>query len=73
MILPCTCRHEFQDRRLGKGMRYHNDMKNGMQRCTVCRDEKGITFEERAKMRAKALEVAAKAAAAAKKAKKAQR
>jgi hypothetical protein len=54
-------------------MRYHNDMKNGMQRCTVCRDEKGITFEERAKMRAKALEVAAKAAAAAKKAKKAQR
>lgn len=23
-ILPCTCEHEFQDKRYGRGLRVHN-------------------------------------------------
>lgn len=42
MILPCECKHTFQDSRYGKGMRVHNRSKNkgtGVwtnARCTVC-------------------------------------
>jgi hypothetical protein len=31
----CTCVHEFQDKRYGKGMRVHNKMDKGWN-CTVC-------------------------------------
>lgn len=41
-ILNCTCNHEFQDERYGKGRRVHNPLKVGAKgqtpsfRCTVC-------------------------------------
>lgn len=41
-ILNCTCHHEFQDERYGKGRRVHNPLKVGAKgqtpsfRCTVC-------------------------------------
>ena len=37
-ILPCSCRHEFQDGKYGKGKRVHNfTIKPGLgARCTVC-------------------------------------
>ena len=41
LIKRCTCTHEYQDARYGKGMRVHNKVeKNGKWRCTVCRNEK---------------------------------
>jgi len=40
MILSCTCKHEYQDQKYGKGMRVHNMVPdpNGSStwRCTVC-------------------------------------
>lgn len=41
IILPCSCKHDYQDSRYGAGKRYHNmTMKgtkdNPMVRCTVC-------------------------------------
>ena len=41
MILRCSCKHEFQDERYGRGMRVHNPCsdggpKHGQARCTVC-------------------------------------
>lgn len=41
MILRCTCEHEYQDEKYGKGMRVHNerakDPKSPQEyRCTVC-------------------------------------
>jgi hypothetical protein len=41
-IIPCTCTHQFQDERYGKGMRLHNETMKGEKenrqyRCTVCR------------------------------------
>ena len=41
VILPCSCRHEFQDKEYGPGKRLHNRMsKDGKSskkaRCTVC-------------------------------------
>jgi len=36
-VLPCDCHHVFQDKRYGKGNRYHNPTRtNGRFRCTVC-------------------------------------
>lgn len=35
-ILPCSCRHQFQDNRYGYGLRLHNIMRDGGRRCTVC-------------------------------------
>ena len=38
-VLYCGCEHEYQDKKLGKGRRYHNkcgDPKNTSYRCTVC-------------------------------------
>jgi len=39
-IAPCTCRHEYQDEKYGKGMRVFNPRmpsgKLGGWRCTVC-------------------------------------
>ena len=39
-VLACSCSHEFQDRQLGKGNRYHTPAKDGY-RCTVCGIKKG--------------------------------
>jgi len=40
-ILTCTCQHDFQDKRYGKGKRVHNPCKKGNAiRCTVCGNEK---------------------------------
>lgn len=46
MIIKCTCKHEFQDARYGKGIRVHNKIKSkssGMEefRCTVCGTVRG--------------------------------
>lgn len=38
-VRPCTCKHEFQDREYGRGMRVHNLGKDKA-RCTVCSAEK---------------------------------
>lgn len=46
MIKKCTCKHEYQDAKYGKGQRVHNSMHKGKstgdskQRCTVCGSEK---------------------------------
>ncbi len=44
MIKPCTCQHEYQDAKYGKGNRVCNAYrgKDGKTyyRCTVCRAEK---------------------------------
>lgn len=44
-ILPCDCKHEFQDERFGKGKRVHNECKGTKgappkYRCSVCNKEK---------------------------------
>ena len=41
IVLPCHCRHQFQDAEYGRGLRLHNVMAkkaSGQQtaRCTVC-------------------------------------
>jgi len=38
MVLRCSCKHEYQDKKYGKGMRYHNETRKIQQpyRCTVC-------------------------------------
>ena len=50
-ILPCLCKHEYQDRLYGYGRRVHNPTEkqivyNGhtklAYRCTVCLNERGI-------------------------------
>jgi hypothetical protein len=38
MILPCTCKHDFQDRAYGYGKRVFNPTNFGY-RCTVCSRE----------------------------------
>lgn len=44
--LKCTCKHKFQDKEYGKGIRLHNSCGvNGEKwRCTVCGDikDKGV-------------------------------
>jgi len=43
-ILPCGCKHDFQDDRYGKAQRVHNPYKAGIgkvgYRCTVCGRQK---------------------------------
>ena len=40
-ILRCTCEHEFQDKRYGKGKRVHNRKADKTKFvCTVCRKER---------------------------------
>lgn len=36
MIAPCSCNHEYQDKKYGPGKRVHNKKANGQQTCTVC-------------------------------------
>lgn len=54
-ILACTCKHEFQDAKYGKGMRVHNSAKklstnatktNGF-RCSVCAGAKTTGGDEK--------------------------
>lgn len=56
MIEKCTCNHEYQDRRYGKGNRVFNRAgmadKSNKIRCTVCSREvnlPGIVKEEKSK------------------------
>jgi len=48
-VIECTCKHEFQDRAYGKGMRIHNFAPKaggqGMWRCTVCKHEKAKQYK----------------------------
>ena len=47
MILHCTCMHEFQDGKYGKGNRVHNYApKKAVGRCTVCKNEKPLTPQQ---------------------------
>ena len=39
-VMVCTCKHEYQDKLYGRGMRVHNPMAVGRFRCTVCGTEK---------------------------------
>ena len=39
-ILNCTCKHEYQDAKHGKGKRVHNKTAKDEYRCTVCNKEK---------------------------------
>lgn len=41
-ILPCSCKHEYQDGKYGKLQRVHNGTEtDGKYRCSVCGNEKG--------------------------------
>jgi hypothetical protein len=44
-LAPCTCRHEYQDKAYGKGLRVHNVVLIGKNKgkyiCTVCGTRKG--------------------------------
>lgn len=35
-LIRCDCKHEFQDKTYGYGMRVHTPTKSGSNRCTVC-------------------------------------
>lgn len=35
-IKNCKCKHEYQDRKYGKGRRVKNETGNAQYRCTVC-------------------------------------
>lgn len=40
MIKFCTCKHEYQEKKHGKGKRVFNEMaEKGKYRCTVCGKE----------------------------------
>ena len=41
VMLRCTCKHEYQDRKYGKGVRVHNRGQNlDKASCTVCSKKK---------------------------------
>lgn len=44
-ISNCSCAHEFQDQKYGKGMRVFNALisKPGQVRCTVCGSQKSVS------------------------------
>ena len=50
MILPCSCRHAYQDEIYGRGMRWHNPAKGKdggkIYRCTVCGSVKSAAGEK---------------------------
>jgi len=51
-ILKCTCSHEFQDKKYGRGRRVHNPTSRGtgsdqVFRCTVCLNERARKAEHR--------------------------
>lgn len=39
-VMPCACKHEFQDSRYGSGKRLHNPRKSDKWACSVCGDLK---------------------------------
>lgn len=39
-IMPCDCKHAYQDGKHGKGKRVHNLRPGFKARCTVCGKEK---------------------------------
>ena len=39
-IKKCDCKHEYQDRKHGKGNRVMNKTANDNYRCTVCKKER---------------------------------
>lgn len=39
-LIKCTCKHEYQDKKYGKGLRVANNTKLETWRCTVCGKEK---------------------------------
>lgn len=41
VILDCTCKHEYQDKKYGAGKRVHNPRKSNQYACTVCGKLKG--------------------------------
>jgi len=46
MIASCTCSHEFQDRKYGRGMRVFNEGKTNY-RCTVCKSTKPLYSQKK--------------------------
>jgi len=38
-IKNCDCKHEYQDKKYGKGKRVHNPTIKDKWRCTVCKKE----------------------------------
>jgi hypothetical protein len=41
-LIFCHCKHEYQDKKYGRGLRVHNRaVKKGTWRCTVCKTERG--------------------------------
>ena len=47
MVLKCKCKHEYQDKKYGNGMRVHNRTRKQSEnsyayRCTVCGDLKYV-------------------------------
>ncbi len=39
MIKSCKCKHDYQDKKYGKGKRVANKTTKGSYRCTVCKAE----------------------------------
>ena len=48
MIKKCTCKHTYQDKKYGKGMRVWNLTSKGV-RCTVCGKTIEGTFKKESK------------------------
>jgi len=47
MIVRCKCKHEYQDKKYGKGNRVHNECSSRIKgqkivRCTVCGNTKQV-------------------------------
>jgi len=40
-VMPCSCKHAYQDQKYGPGMRLWNFAKKAGWRCTVCGVSKG--------------------------------
>ena len=39
-VLKCKCKHEYQDKKYGKGKRVHNLDSKDVPHCTVCGNKK---------------------------------
>ena len=47
-VKPCNCKHEYQDKKYGKGMRVMAPTTNGF-RCVVCSKEVSATAAKKKK------------------------
>lgn len=45
-LVNCTCKHNFQDERYGRGVRVANLTKDNKARCTVCGTTKDRKIKE---------------------------